>query len=117
MNSDQPTPPNGEEPTEREELRTRDIVMRYFEDSALWPVLLVLLAHIVAVVAFILLLAARDRNFGAIGAAGGLVYLSFKIMRWEWTEQKMLRTLSLTVVAIWILSGVAAYYGNKYHFL
>lgn len=117
MNSNQTPPPEGEEPTEREELRTRDIVMRYFEDSALWPVLLVILAHVVAVVAFILLLAARDRNFGAIGAAGGLVYLSFKIMRWEWREQKMLRTLSVTVVVIWILSAVAAYYGHRYHFL
>jgi TRAP-type mannitol/chloroaromatic compound transport system permease large subunit len=117
VNSNQTPPPEEEEPTEREELRTRDIVMRYFEDSALWPVLLVILAHVVAVVAFILLLAARDRNFGAIGAAGGLVYLSFKIMRWEWREQKMLRTLSVTVVLIWILSAVAAYYGHKYHFL
>lgn len=117
MNPSQGAPPEGQEPTDREELRTRDIVMRYFEDSALWPVLLVILAHIVAVVGFILLLAARDRNFGAIGATGGLVYLSFLIMRWEWRERKMLRTLSITVVIVWILSGVVAYYGHKYHFL
>jgi TRAP-type mannitol/chloroaromatic compound transport system permease large subunit len=117
VNSDHTTPPDDEEPPEREELRTRDIVMRYFEDSALWPVLIVILAHIVALVGFIFLLAVRDRNFGAIGATGGLVYLSFVIMRWEWRETRRLRTLSITVVAIWILSGVAAYYGHKYHFL
>ncbi|MAI80108.1 MAG: hypothetical protein CL917_14265 [Deltaproteobacteria bacterium] len=107
----------GEEPPEREELRARDIVMRYFEDSALWPVLIVILAHIVAVVGFILLLASRDRNIGAIGAAGGLVYLTFIIMRWEWRELNALRTLSITVVVIWILSAIVAYYGHKYHFL
>ncbi|MEE3326783.1 MAG: hypothetical protein VX252_05590 [Myxococcota bacterium] len=117
MSSSPPPSPGGEEPPHREELRARDIVMRYFEDSALWPVLLVIIAHIVAVAAFILLLAARDRNFGAIGASGGLVYLSFVIMRWEWREKKMLHTLSITVVVIWILSGIAAYYGHKFHFL
>lgn len=117
MSTEQSPPPEGQEPNDREELRTRDIVMRYFEDSALWPVLLVILAHVVAVAAFILLLAARDRNFGAIGASGGLVYLTFVIMRWEWRERGKLSTLSITAVVIWILSGVAAYYGHQYHFL
>ena len=117
MSSNHPTPPDDEESTEREELRTRDIVLRYFEDSALWPVLIVILAHVVALVGFILLLAVRDRNFGAIGATGGLFYLSFVIMRWEWRELGKLRTLSITVVVIWVLSAVAAYYGHKYHFL
>jgi len=109
--------PHSEEPPEREELRARDIVMRYFEDSALWPVLIVILAHIIAVVAFILLLSVRDKNFGAIGASAGLVYLTFIIMRWEWREMHALRTLTITVVLVWILSAVVAYYGNKLHFL
>ena len=91
--------------------------MRYFEDSALWPVLIVILAHIIAVVAFILLLSVRDKNFGTIGASGGLVYLTFVIMRWEWRERHALRTLSITLVLIWILSAVVAYYGHKLHFL
>jgi hypothetical protein len=117
LNSNQGIGPPKEEPPEREELRARDIVMRYFEDSALWPVLFVILAHIIAVVAFILLLSVRDKNFGTIGASGGLVYLTFVIMRWEWRERHALRTLSITLVAIWILSAVVAYYGHKLHFL
>ena len=117
LNSNHGIGPEKEEPPEREELRARDIVMRYFEDSALWPVLIVILAHIIAVVAFILLLSVRDRNFGTIGASGFLVYLTFVIMRWEWRERHALRTLSITLVIIWILSGVVAYYGHKFHFL
>lgn len=109
--------PQREEPPEREELRARDFVMRYFEDSALWPVLIVILAHIIAVVGFILLLSVRDKNFGTIGASGGLVYLTFVIMRWEWRERHALRTLSITLAVIWILSAVVAYYGHKLHFL
>ena len=117
LNSNHGTGSQSEEPPEREELRARDIVMRYCEDSALWPVLIVILAHIIAVVAFILLLSVRDKNFGAIGASGGLVYLTFVIMRWEWRERQALRTLSITLVLIWILSAVVAYYGHKLHFL
>ncbi len=91
--------------------------MGYFEDSALWPILIVIVAHIVAIVGFVLLLAVRDRNLGAMGALLILFYTSFAIVRWEWRQRHALRTLTVTTVVVWILSGVVAYYGHKFHFL
>jgi len=107
----------GNDLPEREELRVRDVVMRYFEDSALWPILIVILAHIIAIVGFVLLLAVRDRSFGAMGAMLALFYATFAIVRWEWRERHALRTLTITTAVVWVLSAVVAHYGHKFHFL
>lgn len=111
-------PPNStEDPESRPEATVEDIVMRYFEDSALWPVLIVIVAHIAAVVGFALMLAVADRNFAAMGAVAVFLYASFAIMRWEWRQRNALRTLSITIVIIWVLSAGIAYYGQRLHFL
>ena len=47
-------------------------VMPYITDSTLWPVLLVIMAHVVAFVAPVLLFAVRDRHYVAIATALGL---------------------------------------------
>lgn len=51
-------------------------VLPYIEDSTLWPVLIVVLGHLVAFVAPVILMAVRDRWFPAIGALTGLLLLT-----------------------------------------
>lgn len=115
--SDRGLYPVGNEPEEADAEEARSGVERwilpYFHDSSLWPVLFVVLAHLVAFLVPVVLFAFRDRSLAGIAAAGLLFYMSFQTIRWEWKRGGRPGPLSGTVVAVWTLAGVAGYFADR----
>jgi hypothetical protein len=87
-------------------------VLPYLHDSSLWPVLLVVMAHVVAFVAPVLLFAVRDRHYAAIAATIGLVYLTTGVVRYDLKKSSRPAALTAVALIIWVASVTAAYYGG-----
>jgi hypothetical protein len=104
-----------------EEAPTQDAVdrwvMPYVSDSTLWPVLIVVLAHIAAFIAPVVLFAVRDRHYPAMVAVLGTLYLTYGILRYDLRRFRRPATLSLLALITWITSLLAAYYGGAKGFL
>ena len=92
-------------------------IMHYFEDSALWPIVIVIMGHLVALSSFTLLPAVRDRKISAMLAAALLLYGSFLVLRWEYQKHGHLGIIALLLAVTWALSGLVAYVGHLYKFL
>lgn len=92
-------------------------IMPYLRDSTLWPVLIVLIVHVVAFVAPVMLYAVRDRRGGPIVALVILALLTLRGFRWEIHSRKKFGAISWLIVTIWIASCIAAYWANFYDFL
>jgi len=92
-------------------------VMPYVRDSTLWPVLLVVMAHVMAFVAPVLLYAIRDHHLAAFAALAGTLYLTFGVIRYDVRRSRRPAALSIIVLVIWAASIAAAYYGNRTGFL
>jgi len=92
-------------------------ILPYVEDSSLWAVLFVLLAHIVAFIAPVVLFAWRDRNVGAMVVAVAMLYGSGLTVRWEYRRSGRPSTLSVLVAIVWVFGGLGAYFGDKHGFL
>ena len=92
-------------------------VMPYLRDSALWPVLVVLIAHVVAFVAPVLLYAVRDGRIGPRVAIGIVVLLSLRGIYWEIRSRKTFGAIAWLIVVCWLSSFVAAYFANLHDFL
>ena len=88
-------------------------VLPYFEDSALWPVLLVVLAALIAFVAFAVLFAVRDLEPLGIVATGLLIVGSVRAIRWEWRLQGRPGAIGISLLVVWALSAVVAWYGAR----
>ena len=88
-------------------------VMPYFEDSSLWPVLLVVLAHIAAFMTPLVLMAVRDRTVPGIVCGLILAYFTFVSLRWEWRHRGRLGALAFGVGLVWLMAGLAAYYSDQ----
>jgi hypothetical protein len=84
-------------------------ILPYLEESTLWPVLIVLVAHIVAFVAVALLFAIRDHRTLAIAVVAMLALFSPRVVRYEWRRRGRPASLSVGLAVIWICSFVAAY--------
>lgn len=92
-------------------------IMHYFEDSALWPIVVVIVGHLVALSSFTLLLAVRERKVSAMLGAALLVYGSFLVLRWEYRKHGHPGIFALLLAITWALSGSVAYLGHLYKFL
>lgn len=92
-------------------------IMPYFDDSTLWPVTIVVVAHVVAFVAPVLIFATRDGRLGAMLATAVLFVLSYSAARYEVQIHGRSGAILWTLVATWILSVLAAYYGARTGFL
>lgn len=92
-------------------------IMPYLRDSSLWPVLIVLVVHVVAFVAPVMLYAVRDRRAGPIVALVILALLTLRGFRWEIHSRKKFGAISWLIVTTWIASCIAAYCANLYDFL
>lgn len=79
----------------------------FFEDSALWPVVIVIAAVGVTLLGALLFAAAFDRNWFALAASLGLFWMSFD---WVWRERRTGRfgTISRCLAVLWLLSTFAA---------
>ncbi len=108
--------PSGDE--EREGNPTLEgFLMHYLEDSALWPIVVVVIGHAVALGSLSLLLALRERRTSAILATLLLLYASFLGVRWEYRRHGHLKTITWLLVITWVISALIAYLGHTYKFL
>lgn len=91
-------------------------VLPYLRDSALWPVLLVLLAHAALIVAPFLLLAFRDRDLrGLVGCAvfTGATLHGLRLA----SRNGHLRPTAGLLLATWVLSAATAWFGARWQIL
>ncbi len=84
-------------------------VMPYLEDSALGPVLIVIVIHVVAFMAPVILFAVVDRSIPAMAVNVWLIYLSYKLLRTDVAHHGSLGKISWLLIATWLLSFIAAY--------
>jgi len=89
-------------------------VLPYIEDSALWPVLIVVIAHVVAFIAPLCLYAIRERSLVAMVAVAWLAFLTVQGMRYEKGLRGRFGSFSWLLLVTWAASGVAAYFGNRW---
>ncbi len=107
----QPTPPV--DPRAEDDPRGVDLwIMPYIEDSTLRPVLIVVMAHVVAFASPVVLLAVRDRSPGPIFATLILLGLTARGFRFEKNARGKFGAISWILVATWIFTGIAAYFAN-----
>lgn len=92
-------------------------IMHYFESSVLWPVVVVVVGHAVALASFALLFAVRERKVSGIVATAALLYGSFLALRWEYRKHGHAGIIALLLAITWILSALTAYFGHLYKFL
>jgi hypothetical protein len=91
-------------------------VMPYVEDSTLWPVLLVVIVHMMAFIAPVMLLAVRDRLLGPFLTLGILGGLSVWVFVYDWRVRQRPGPFSWIVVSCWLGSLVMAYYADLHDF-
>lgn len=91
-------------------------IMPYIRDSSLWPVLIVLVAHVVAFVTPVLLFAVRDARIGPMIAIGVLAILTVKGFRWEMRTRRAFGAISWLIVVCWTASAIAAYFADRSNF-
>ena len=92
-------------------------VMPYIRDSSLWPVLIVLIVHVVAFIAPLLLYAVRDQRIGPIIAMFFIAGMTLRGFRWEIRTRNEFGAISWLIVVSWIASFVAAYFADRHDFL
>jgi hypothetical protein len=92
-------------------------IMPYIRDVSLWPVLVVLIVHVVAFVTPVLLYAIREQRTGPIVCVGIVVLLSLRGIYWEMQARKTFGAISWLIVVSWVSSFVAAYFANLHDFL
>lgn len=83
-------------------------------ESTLFPLLLVVIGHVVAFVAPALLFAVRDRQIGARLAVLALAVLTFGCVRFEFRRHRRPDLLSAILLATWLASGAAAWACDRY---
>lgn len=104
----------GNGPVDGEELDAIERwVLPYFNDSSLWPVLLVVLAALIGFVATALLYAVRDREPLGIVASGLMVVGTLRAVRWEWKLRGRPVPIGVTLGFVWVASAVTAWYGAR----
>ncbi len=92
-------------------------VMPYIRDSTLWPVLVVLIAHVVAFITPLMLYAIRDERIGPIIAMVIVVGLTVRGFVWEIRTRNQFGAISWLIVVSWIASAIAAYFADMHNFL
>jgi hypothetical protein len=83
------------------------LILPYFTELALWPILLVAILSLATVGAAILLLAIHDRNYYALGALLILAGMSVDAVLRD-LRHRRLGPASGLIVALWLLSALVA---------
>lgn len=86
-------------------------------ESTLFPLLLVVIGHVVAFIAPALLFSLRDRSFGAMFALFAIGVLTVQCVRFEVGRHGRPDVLSAIIGATWVASGAAAWACDHYHLL
>lgn len=82
-------------------------ILPFFQDSALWPVLIVALLSLATFGAAILLVALDTRNQFAIAALALLAWMSGDVA-WRDLRRRRLGPICALILALWLLSGLLA---------
>jgi hypothetical protein len=106
---------DGREP--RGELWVDRWILPALRELTLLPIVLVVVGHLVAFAAPMLIFALRDRNLGAQLALLGLLALSFECARFEFRRYGHPALLSAWIGVTWLASIAAAWAGNRYAIL
>lgn len=85
----------------------------FVREPLLWPVTAVILAHAVAFLAPVLLLALRDRRVGALGALTGIAVLSGAALRAELARLHRPGVVCGLLAATWSLAALAALVAHR----
>jgi len=89
------------------------VVMPFVRESTLWPVLIVLVAHVVLAIAMVLLLALRDHQIASMGALAGMVGLTVAAVSTELRRGRP-GVLCVLVLVSWLLGAALAATADHY---
>ena len=102
-----PPPPRSDDPEQHLPFAERWIAP-FVREPLLWPVAFVIIAHAVAFLAPVLLLALRDRRISALGALTGILVLSGAAVRAEVTRQRRAGMVCALLAVTWACAVLAA---------
>jgi hypothetical protein len=98
----------------RVESRLERWVMPFVRDPTLWPILVVVIGHVVAFVAPAMLLAVRDGRIGSWAVLLGLAALTVELLRAEPHPPRRPGPLGVVTLVTWLLSAGAAAAADHY---
>ncbi len=93
--------------------RLERAILPYLREPTLWPVLLVVLAHAIVLVAQLLVFVWRDGGIGSFMGLGVLAVLSLAAIRLEVRDRRRPGAITALATVIWVLSGLAAWAGVR----
>ncbi len=88
----------------------------YVVESTLWPVLIVVLAHLAAFVAPIVLFAVRDRRIPSMAALAVLLVASGSAIGVDVSKRRVGLITGL-ILAAWAMTGLFAYFAGRWHLI
>jgi predicted ABC-type exoprotein transport system permease subunit len=89
-------------------------ILPALRETALLPVVLVVVGHLVAFMAPMWIFALRDRALGALFALLALLVLSLECVRFEWRRYGRPALLSGWISGTWLASIAAAWACHRY---
>jgi len=89
-------------------------LLPFVRDSALWPILIVLLVHGTILLAPALILTFRDRSIGAALALLLISFLSFEGVRNEVKGRGRPGALTVLIAIVWVGGGFTAWGADRY---
>ena len=108
MSSPPPTEPEPRDWVDR-------FILPFVRESTLWPVLIVLVAHVVAFVGPAMIFAVRDEGRGSMAVLAVLVVLSALVVRFEWRREGRPAALTALTAVTWVSSAAFAWLANRTH--
>jgi hypothetical protein len=110
MSSASPSP---EEPEPRDWVDR--FILPFVREPTLWPVLIVLVAHVVAFLGPAMIFAVRDGGRGSMAVLALLAALSALVVRFEWRREGRPSALTALTVTTWAASIAFAYLAHHTH--
>src|SRR5262245_37049386 len=110
---DRRDPPPSDELEDSSRPFTERFVAPFVREPMLWPVAAVIVAHAVAFLAPVLLLALRDRRIPALGALAGIAFLSGSAVRAELARLSRPGVACALIGTIWLLAAAAAVVAHR----
>ena len=88
-------------------------VLVFLRESSLWPILFVIVGHIVVFAAPVLILAVRERRVSAMAALLLLGVMSFNIVRFDVGREGRPASLSKLVAITWAIVFAVAWISHR----
>ncbi len=109
MDARHPMPPRSLEE------RVEGVIRTLLGDSTLQPLFVVILGHVVAFLAPVVVLALRDRSVFALAALAIMLVASVSALWRDWQQYRRPGPIGGTLLIVWVLTagaaGAAAHYG------